>query len=100
MIVGVNKFTDGSNPPVVGLPDYSKLEGEQVRRLTAARTRRDAQAVKRSLDALGADAASYATAAGLRPELMPRIIDAVRARASVGEIADTLRAQWGEYRPT
>jgi methylmalonyl-CoA mutase N-terminal domain/subunit len=30
---------------------------------------------------------------------MPLIIDAVRARASVGEIADTLAAHWGRYRP-
>ena len=31
---------------------------------------------------------------------MPLIVDAVRARASVGEIADTLRDEWGSYRPT
>jgi methylmalonyl-CoA mutase N-terminal domain/subunit len=31
--------------------------------------------------------------------LMPLIIDAARARASVGEIADSLREAWGEYRP-
>ena len=31
--------------------------------------------------------------------LMPLIIDAVRARASVGEISDVLRGVWGEYRP-
>jgi methylmalonyl-CoA mutase N-terminal domain/subunit len=30
---------------------------------------------------------------------MPIIIDAVRARATVGEIADALRASWGEFRP-
>ena len=30
---------------------------------------------------------------------MPRIVDAVRARASVGEIADTLEAVWGRYQP-
>jgi hypothetical protein len=30
---------------------------------------------------------------------MPLIIDAVRARATVGEIADALRASWSEYRP-
>jgi methylmalonyl-CoA mutase N-terminal domain/subunit len=30
---------------------------------------------------------------------MPMIIDAVRARASLGEISDVLRGVWGEYRP-
>jgi methylmalonyl-CoA mutase N-terminal domain/subunit len=29
---------------------------------------------------------------------MPRIVDAVRARATVGEISDSLRAVWGEFR--
>ncbi|HQT97367.1 MAG TPA: hypothetical protein PK416_05735 [Thermodesulfobacteriota bacterium] len=37
---------------------------------------------------------------GERPPLMPLVIDAVRARASVGEISDALRAAWGEYRPS
>ena len=31
--------------------------------------------------------------------LMPAIIDAVRARATLGEISDTLRTEWGIYRP-
>jgi len=30
---------------------------------------------------------------------MPLIVDAVRARATVGEISDAFRAEWGEYRP-
>jgi methylmalonyl-CoA mutase N-terminal domain/subunit len=30
---------------------------------------------------------------------MPLIVDAVRARASVGEISDVLRSRWGMYRP-
>jgi methylmalonyl-CoA mutase N-terminal domain/subunit len=37
--------------------------------------------------------------ADARPPLMPLIIDAVRARATVGEIADALRESWREYRP-
>jgi methylmalonyl-CoA mutase, N-terminal domain len=32
--------------------------------------------------------------------LMPLIIDAVRARATLGEIADTLAAAWGAYHPS
>ncbi|MDF2775243.1 MAG: hypothetical protein K0S86_4743, partial [Geminicoccaceae bacterium] len=34
-----------------------------------------------------------------RPPLMPLIVDAVRARCTVGEISDTLRDVWGEHRP-
>jgi methylmalonyl-CoA mutase N-terminal domain/subunit len=34
-----------------------------------------------------------------RTPLMPLIIDAVRARATVGEISDALRERWGAYRP-
>ena len=53
-----------------------------------------------ALAALAKAAPPYAgSASGARAPLMPLIVDAVRARASVGEIADTLRAAWGEYRP-
>ena len=50
-------------------------------------------------DALGNAARSYAVASdAARPQLMPLIIDAVRVRASVGEISDVLRDVWGAYR--
>jgi methylmalonyl-CoA mutase, N-terminal domain len=43
---------------------------------------------------------SLRQAAGGRARLMPIIIEAVRARATLGEISDTLRAVWGIYRPS
>jgi methylmalonyl-CoA mutase N-terminal domain/subunit len=100
IIVGVNKFTDGESAPVIPSPDYSALEREQVGRLRAVRAARDAQAVQGALAALSSAAAGYLgeTATG-RPELMPLIVDAVRARASVGEISDVLSGVWGAYRP-
>ena len=53
-----------------------------------------------ALAALGDAAGVYAEeAARPRAALMPLIIDAVRARASVGEISDVLSARWGAYRP-
>jgi nicotinamide-nucleotide amidase len=58
-------------------------------------------AVRRALDALRDAATAYAgdgPGAADTP-LMPRIVDAVRARATVGEISDALEAQWGRYRP-
>ena len=53
-----------------------------------------------TLAAVRAAAPPYAeSAATPRTPLMPLIVDAVRARATVGEISDALRAVWGEYRP-
>ena len=100
-IVGVNMFADGEAPPVIPTPDYTELERGQVARLRDVKHGRDAEAVQRALGALGAAAPGYAStdAGAERPSLMPLIIDAVRVRASVGEISDVLRGVWGEYRP-
>ncbi|HEX5579973.1 MAG TPA: methylmalonyl-CoA mutase family protein [Gemmatimonadaceae bacterium] len=101
VIVGVNRFTDDQPPPEIPTPDYSALERSQVARLAELRARRDAAAVERALAALGEAARGYGTrgADADRPHLMPLIVDAVRARATVGEIADVLAARWGSYRP-
>ncbi|HXF24490.1 MAG TPA: methylmalonyl-CoA mutase family protein [Gemmatimonadaceae bacterium] len=95
-IVGVNKFTDDSEPLAIPSPDYSALEREQVRKVAAVRTARDSTRVSESLAALRQAAGRNA---GADRPLMPLIIDAVRARASVGEISDTLAACWGVYNP-
>jgi len=99
VIVGVNKFADGEEPPIIAQPDYSALERGQKERLTAVRAARDAAAHAAALAALKAAAPPYAVPGAAREPLMPLIIDAVRARATVGEISDVLRAEWGEYRP-
>jgi methylmalonyl-CoA mutase N-terminal domain/subunit len=105
IIVGVNKFTDGEQPPIIPSPDFAELERGQRVRLAAVRARRDGAAVARALAAIADVAPGYAPAGGhtkgspATAPLMPLIIDAVRVRASVGEISDALRAVWGEYRP-
>jgi methylmalonyl-CoA mutase, N-terminal domain len=103
VIVGVNRFADAEEPPSIPAPDFSRLEREQVARLADVRRRRDGAAVERALATLGEAARAYAAEGGVeggaRPHLMPLIVDAVRARASVGEISDTLAAVWGRYRP-
>jgi methylmalonyl-CoA mutase, N-terminal domain len=102
VVVGVNRFADGQEPPVIPAPDYSALERGQVARLREVRARRDGAAVERALAGLRGAARPYsdeATGDGARPELMPLIIDAVRARASVGEISDALEGAWGRYQP-
>jgi methylmalonyl-CoA mutase N-terminal domain/subunit len=56
--------------------------------------------VRRALAAVSAAAAPYGdpeSSPQARPPLMPLIIDAVRARVSVGEISDALERQWGRY---
>jgi methylmalonyl-CoA mutase N-terminal domain/subunit len=100
VIVGVNRFAEGEELAVAPSPNYSALERDQVARLAEVRARRDTSAVERALSALGEAATGFgAPSAVSRPELMPHIIDAVRARASVGEISEVLRARWGAYRP-
>ncbi|MGH7655822.1 MAG: acyl-CoA mutase large subunit family protein [Gemmatimonadaceae bacterium] len=96
VIVGLNKFEDGNEPPVIPSPNYATLEAGQVARVRAVRASRSAAAVKKSLAALAAAAPKVGTAQG---QLMPLVIAAVRARATVGEISDTLEAAWGHYRP-
>jgi methylmalonyl-CoA mutase N-terminal domain/subunit len=99
VIVGVNRFSDGKEPPSIRVPDYTALERAQVDRVRAVRAKRDDAVTTRALRALAEASRSYAATGATRTPLMPLIIDAVRARATVGEIADSLRETWGEYRP-
>jgi methylmalonyl-CoA mutase N-terminal domain/subunit len=100
VIVGVNRFSDGSEVPVIPSPDFSALERDQVARLSEIRSRRDGDSVRAALDALRAGATEYGrNGGGKNAPLLPLIVDAVRARASVGEISDALRSEWGAYRP-
>jgi methylmalonyl-CoA mutase N-terminal domain/subunit len=91
VVVGVNRYTDDAPPPTIETPDFAGLSARQRARLARTRAARDPTAVRRGLDAV------RAAAAGKAP-LMPPLIDAVRARATLGEISETLRAVWGTYR--
>jgi methylmalonyl-CoA mutase N-terminal domain/subunit len=96
VIVGVNKFLDDQPGPQIPSLDYSALESEQIDRLRSLKASRDATAVAGALSALAEVASHYREKGGL-PPLMPAIVDAVRARASVGEISDVLSSQWGRH---
>ena len=99
-IVGVNRFADGTDAEVAPAPDYSALEREQASRVRAVRASRDGAVVQTALRALHDAAGAVAGGAGVtHAPLMPLIIDAVRARASVGEISDVFSAAWGAYQP-
>ena len=90
IMVGVNAFVQQDDPPIEILYIDESASDTQLAKLEALRKRRDRAAVTRSLDALRA-------AAGTAENLMPRILDAVRAYATVGEMCDALRDVWGEY---
>jgi methylmalonyl-CoA mutase N-terminal domain/subunit len=100
VVVGVNRFADDNAPPSIPTPDFSALEREQVDRVRSVRAARDGARVDAVLAGLRRAATSYVGSSGSRPELMPLVVDAVRERATVGEISDALRSVWGEYRPT
>jgi methylmalonyl-CoA mutase N-terminal domain/subunit len=73
-------------------PDFAALADQQRARVAGARARRDQQA------AAGA-VAHVETAARGTGRLMPQIVEAVRARSTLGEISDALRRAWGTYQP-
>ncbi|MBI2895292.1 MAG: methylmalonyl-CoA mutase [Deltaproteobacteria bacterium] len=90
IVVGVNDFLgeDGSTP--TRLKVDPAREREQIERLRALRARRDATRTAAALAAVRDTAASSAC-------LMPPIVDAVRAGATVGEISQELREVFGEH---
>jgi methylmalonyl-CoA mutase N-terminal domain/subunit len=91
VIVGVNRFQkEGEHPPVTFRIDPA-LERAQVERLRQVRASRSASDVAEKLAALEAAARGDAN-------LMPAIIEAAGAHATLGEISDRLRAVFGEYR--
>jgi len=90
LVVGVNTQADPTRNRPRFRAGLFQAGGRAGERLRAARKKRDAKRWKASLEALGRAAQS-------KEALMPKIIDAVRARATVGEIADALRAAWGTY---
>jgi methylmalonyl-CoA mutase N-terminal domain/subunit len=91
IVVGVNDFVSDS-PKVPVLKVDPRIETEQVERLRAFRASRDAAAWARAMEELD-------RAARGNDNLVPVILDAVRARATVGEISDVLRRTFGEYAP-
>jgi methylmalonyl-CoA mutase N-terminal domain/subunit len=92
VVVGVNRYADDSPPLSIQTPDFSALEAEQRARLAQVKGGRDGAAAAAALKKI------RNAASGSDP-LMPPIIDAVRARSTLGEISDTLREVWGVYRP-
>jgi methylmalonyl-CoA mutase, N-terminal domain len=91
-VVGVNRF-QSEDQPIELLRIGESSARDQEAKLEALRRRRDNAAVRTALDALS-------RAAGGNENTMPRILDAVRAYATLGEIMDALRAVFGTYQET
>jgi methylmalonyl-CoA mutase N-terminal domain/subunit len=90
--VGVNKYRDdapGVRPEIQRIDPAS--EARQVEGVRRVRAERDPGAWQSALDRLDATARSG-------DNLLPPLIEAVKAYATVGEISDRLRAAWGEHR--
>lgn len=90
--VGINKYTMKEPPPTNLLkvdPKQREIETEKLKKL---RGERDQKVWKAALDRL-------AEVSKTDENVMPAVIEAVKARATVGEICDVWRNIWGEYRP-
>ena len=92
IVVGINKFTDSENPSFRIHRVDPEAEAKQLEKLRKYKSSRNVQQVEGALQALKSNA--------LTPtNLMPSILDAVKAGATNGEISGVLRDAYGEYKP-
>jgi methylmalonyl-CoA mutase N-terminal domain/subunit len=89
-MVGVNAYTDTDEPPLEIMRISSEVGTRQAASVGTVRAGRDQGAVDAALSALR-------SAAGGDDNLVPLIMDACRADATVGEISRTLQDVWGTY---
>jgi len=91
VIVGVNKFTtkEENDTPLLKIDD--SIRQVQSEKLKALRAKRDNAKVEQCLSAIK-------EATGTTQNLMPLVIDAVENLCTLGEISDTLRSVWGEFK--
>ena len=90
VIVGVNKFTEAEEQPLEVLEIDERAERRQIERLRDLRARRSQAEVEHTLTELKRCAESS-------DNTMPKILDAVRAYATVGEICGALKDVFGSY---
>ena len=89
--VGVNRFVSEETPRMDLVRVDPQVRERQVAKLERVRARRKAPAVGAALDQVQQAAAGQAN-------LLPLIVGAVKAEATLGEIANAMRAVWGEHR--
>jgi methylmalonyl-CoA mutase N-terminal domain/subunit len=91
VMVGVNDFLSGVPVDIPILKIDPEVERQQIRRVRELKETRDNDGVRRTLEAL-------AGAADRHENVMPYILEAVRAYATVGEISEAMKAALGTYR--
>jgi methylmalonyl-CoA mutase N-terminal domain/subunit len=92
-LVAVNKFVTNGEEPYEPLKVDPRIEADQCERLSVLRKERDNQSVARALDAL------KRAAEGTDNILLP-MREALKLRATGGEVAHALRGVWGVYQPS
>ncbi|CAN5686357.1 methylmalonyl-CoA mutase family protein [soil metagenome] len=90
-VVGVNRYRSEEPAPPLRAPEYGALEAQQRARLEQVRSVRDTAAVDSALQ-------EVRQAARGQDNLLPPMISAVRSMATLGEISDVLREEWGVFR--
>jgi len=93
IVVGMNEFVTDAKVPIKILRIAPEAEKRQIERLRKVRAERNGKKVKEALEKLRKAAES-------QENLMPYIFEAVKAYATNGEISDTLREVFGEYKAT
>ena len=93
IVVGVNSYVTEEEPDVELLTIDENVAERQIARLRNLRETRDNEGVSSILEKIR-------QVAGSDENLMPALIEAVRAYATVGEITDALRDVFGEYQET
>jgi methylmalonyl-CoA mutase N-terminal domain/subunit len=97
VVVGVNKFVTPDDERYEPMRVDPAIEEEQAKRLTVLRADRSSSDVTRRLDTLRR--AAEGPAAGDGDNVLYPMLEALRARATVGEVCNALREVWGVYTP-
>ena len=90
LIVGVNAFVEKEEKPIETLQIDESVEKEQINRLRGIKQKRDNETARKQLD-------NIRRVAGTTQNLLPALLEAARARCTVGEIVNTLADVFGRY---
>jgi methylmalonyl-CoA mutase N-terminal domain/subunit len=93
LIVGVNAFVEPEEKKIEILEIDPAVERDQFKNLRQIKSKRDNEAVRRNLDAVK-------RTAGTNTNVMPALIDAARARCTVGELMNAMADVFGRYDPS
>ncbi len=91
--VGMNAYQSETELPIPVFKPNPEMERRQIEKVKAVRARRDTAAVAKHLSEL-------ARAAGAKENLVPVLVECIKAYATLGEICTTLRGVWGVYQPS